>query len=104
MIRRGVSKKNAYSMAENMEYLRRHLEHFKYDNDYKISLLFQQNKSRILMLLPGLGSGIYDKRMREYSNYDELTREIITRCKRPIRPPAGRNTLTESNTHGGLSP
>ena len=104
MIRRGVSKKNAYSMAENMEFLRRRLDHFNYDNDYKISLFFQQNKPRILSLLPGAGSGIYDKRMCEYGRFEEQTRQIITQGNNPKQRIAKSSAHLEGYTHGGLNP
>jgi len=77
LIRSGRSLKNSYQMAENMDHLRRRLDFFPYDSDRKISLLFQQNKARILSLLPGKGSGGHDKNQVEFAHFDQITRQIL---------------------------
>jgi len=104
MIRRGVSKKNAYSMAENIEFLRRQLDHFRYDNDFKIGLFFQQNKHKILTLLPGPGSGIHDKRMVEYGRFEKQTRQIIAEGTDAQQKINWSTAHKKCHAHGGLSP
>lgn len=77
LVRHGISKKNTCKMVENMDYLRRYLNYYQYKTDRSISVLFQQNKDRILSLLPGESSSGHDKRMKEFNNYDQVTREVL---------------------------
>jgi len=77
LIKNGLSKKNAYKMLSNIDFLRKRLEAFPYNTDYKISLLFQQNTEKISSLLPGEGSGGFEKRQEQYKHYYSLTKSII---------------------------
>ncbi|MCK5134846.1 MAG: hypothetical protein KAR19_03600 [Bacteroidales bacterium] len=103
LISQGLSHKNVCQMTENIDFLRRRLDYFPYATDFKISLLFQQNKQRILSLLPGEGSGNHQKRQVEFIRYESLTRQITSEGRG-----AHRGFRQESNlmsySHGGISP
>ena len=103
LIRQGISRKNEYRMRENIEFLRRRLDFFSYDTDRKISMLFQQNKVRILSLLPGDGSGNHQKRQVEFIRFESLTRQITSEGRgAQKRFFQGSNLMSYS--HGGISP
>lgn len=77
LIKNGLSKKNAYEMLNNIDFLRKRLDAFPYNTNHKIALLFQQNAEKIASLLPGEGSGGYQKRNEQYNQYYSLTKSII---------------------------
>ena len=77
LINKGLSRKNAYLMAENISHLKRYLNYFKYADDLKISRFFQTNHNKILSLLPGAGSKNHDIRQEEFLNYSNKTKSII---------------------------
>lgn len=70
LVKEGLSKQNPYEMATNIDFLQKRLDYFPYDSNKKISMLFQQNKGKILSILT-------DKRIEQYTKYDQLTKTIL---------------------------
>lgn len=103
LIRQGISRKNEYQMRENLEFLQRRLDYFPYGTDFKISRLFQEEKTRILSLLPGEGSGTHQKRQVEFIRFESLTRQITSEGRGVHMGFRSRNNLM-SHSHGGISP
>lgn len=104
MLRHGVSRKNPMEMVNNIEALRKPLSYFPFATDRKISSFFQRNRSRILSLLPGESASGHEKKMGEFTRYDQLTRQILERTPSSANQIFKERMSTGSSAHGGLKP
>jgi len=101
LIKRGLSHKDKATMEEHMAYLRRHLDFYTYESNLKISRFFQMNRSRILSLLPGEGSGSYQKRHDQFAKYDDRTRQILDNIPSTV---SDSSVCAFREPAGGLNP